>query len=215
MFKLNFLSIICLLVFIIGCKENTQTTTEGISLFNGKDLTGWKGDPKICRVEDGVIVVGKLGYKVEHNDYLCTTTTYGDFELTLQAKVSSDTHANSGVQFWTSYQEDHYEVRGYQADVGFHRGRNIWGGLWDNGRRNVDLVKPDPEMLKKLYKPNEWNDLKIRAQGNHIQVWFNGTQTVDYTETEEGIEKSGMIGFQIHVGPPSETRYRNLILTEL
>ena len=185
-----------------------------IALFNGKDLTGWKGDPEVFRVEDGVIVAGRLGHEVEENQYLCTTATYGDFELRAQVKVSSDHHANSGIQFWTSYQ-DHYEVRGFQADTGFHMGEIIWGGLWDNGRRNEDLVVGDPDELKKLYRSGDWNDLLVRAEGDHIQIWFNGTKTVDYIETAEGIERTGMFGFQMHVGPPSETRYRNLFVRDL
>jgi outer membrane protein assembly factor BamB len=204
------------LALYAGSLDDLAATRQTeISLFNGKDLTGWQGDPKIFRVEDGAIVVGKLGYELEHNDYLCTTTTYENFELRLQVKVSSDYHANSGIQFRTVYQEDHYEVRGFQADTGFHRGKILWGGLWDNGRRNTDLVAADPALLKKLYRPNDWNDMVVRCQRNHIQIWFNGMRTVDYMETAKGIERSGMIGFQAHVGPPSETRFRNIYIKEL
>jgi len=199
---------------VAGCSTTGHSGGE-VSLFNGKDLTGWEGDPKIFRAEDGAIVVGKLGYELEQNAYLCTTATYDDFELRAQVKVSSDEHANSGIQFWTVYQEDDFEVRGFQADAGFHLGEIIWGGLWDNGRRNTDLVVPDATVTSRLYRSGDWNDLVVRAEGNRIQVWFNGTQTVDYTETEEGIEASGMIGFQAHVGPSSEVRYRNLYIKKL
>jgi hypothetical protein len=203
---------------LVGCASTSGGQSGArpgeIALFNGKDLTGWKGNPEVFRVEDGVIVAGRLGHEVAENQYLCTTATFGDFELRAQVKVSSDHHANSGIQFWTSYQ-DHYEVRGFQADTGFHMGEIIWGGLWDNGRRNDDLAVGVAEELKEVYRSGDWNDLRVRAQGDHIQIWFNGLQTVDYTEQEADIERTGMFGFQMHVGPPSETRYRNLYVKKL
>ena len=200
-----------------ACKDvDGSEPREGeVSLFNGRDLSGWEGDPKIFRAENGAIVAGKLGYELEHNDYLYSTTTYENFELRAQVKVSSDYHANSGIQFRTSYPKEGYEACGFQADTGSHMGEIIWGGLYDNGRRNIDIVMNEADFLKKIYRSGDWNDIVIRCEGNHIQIWFNGVQTVDYLEKEEGIATSGMIGFQAHVGPPSETSFRHIYIKEL
>ena len=55
----------------------------------------------------------------------------------------------------------------------------------------------------------------IRAEGNHIQLWINGFQTVDYTETDPSVETSGVIAVQIHAGPPSQALYKDITLLDL
>ena len=59
------------------------------------------------------------------------------------------------------------------------------------------------------------NDLVIRCEGPRIQIWVNGLQTVDYTETDDKIARQGIIGLQIHSGPPAEASYRNIRLKKL
>ncbi len=55
----------------------------------------------------------------------------------------------------------------------------------------------------------------LKCKGNHIQVWVNGYQTADYIEEDDSISKTGIIGFQLHAGAPTEVWLRNIILTEL
>jgi hypothetical protein len=64
-------------------------------------------------------------------------------------------------------------------------------------------------------KADDWNDLVIRCEGPRIQIWVNGVQTVDYTETDEAIPKSGRLGLQIHGGEPAEAAYRNIRVKKL
>lgn len=77
------------------------------------------------------------------------------------------------------------------------------------------LVTANQEEIVKVYRQNEWNEMVVKCQDNHIQIWLNGYQTVDYTEEDETIEKKGIIGFQIHGGVPTEAWFRNITLTEL
>src|SRR6516165_6643 len=126
------------------------------SLFDGKTLTGWEGETeKTWRVEDGAIVGGSLEQNVPRNEFLCTTKSYGDFELKVKFKLLGDRKtANGGVQFRTKRITNHHEVSGYQADIG----QQYWGALYDESRRNKVLAGPDKKLLEKLVKHDDWND---------------------------------------------------------
>jgi hypothetical protein len=192
-------------------------------LFDGKTFNGWEGDTgTVWRIEDGALVAGSLEKKQEKNNFLATTKEYGDFELTLKWKLEgTEGFVNGGVQFRTERIPNHHEVSGYQADLG----KGYDGALYDESRRKKMLAQPSPEVLAKAQKPlGEWNDYRIRAEGNRIQIWLNGVQTVDYTETQgvvlEGgksmvIKPTGIIAVQIHGGATSIVRYKDLMIEEL
>ena len=194
-----------------------------VPLFDGKTFTGWEGDTNtVWRIEDGALVAGSLTAKQEKNNFLATTKTYGDFELTLKWKLEgTEGFVNGGVQFRTERIPNHHEVSGYQADLG----KGYDGALYDESRRKKILAQPAPEVLAKAQKPvGEWNDYRIRAEGRRIQIWLNGIQTVDYTETEgiilqDGkslvIQPTGIIAVQIHGNATSIVRYKDLMIEEL
>lgn len=185
---------------------------EPKSLFNGKDLAGWEGDEKTWRVEDGAIVGGSLDAVVPRNEFLCTTQSYGDFELKVRFKLLGDKDkANGGVQFRTKRIPKHHEVIGYQADIG----QGYWGALYDESRRNKVLAGPDKETVQKLIKPDDWNEYTIRAQGPWIQLWLNGTKTVNYSEKGEKIDATGVIGLQVHGGGKTKVLYKDITIEEL
>lgn len=184
---------------------------KAVPIFNGKNLDGWEGDPKIFRVEDGAIVAGTLDSKIARNEFLCTTRTYGDFELRLKVKLLGGDQANAGIQFRTKRIPNNHEVIGYQADMGV----GWWGALYDESRRNKVLVGPDQARMKTVVKADDWNDYVIRAEGKHIQLWINGVQTVDYTETDPAIDTTGVIAVQIHAGPPSQALYKDITIVDL
>lgn len=183
---------------------------EPVSLFDGKTLTGWSGNEKIFRVQDGAIVGGTLKEKVAHNDFLTYDKEFGDFELRLKFKVVGE-GVNAGIQIRSRRKPDHFEMVGYQADIG----QKYWGALYDEQRRRKILAGPKLEEVLKHIKQDNWNDYRIRCQGRHIQLWLNGFQTVDYTETDESIEQRGLIGLQIHGGGPSEAWYKDITIVEL
>jgi hypothetical protein len=188
-----------------------------VPLFDGESFAGWEGDPELFRVEDGAVVGGTLSEEIPRNEFLCTTTEYGDFELRLQARTSRE-DANGGIQFRSRRTPNESEVVGYQADIGLLGGeppQNIWGALYDEARRRELLAVPDQDELARVFRPGDWNDYVIRAQGTRIQIWINGYQTVDYTETDPDIELTGIIGLQVHAGAPAEIRYRSIEIKPL
>jgi hypothetical protein len=179
-------------------------------LFDGKTFNGWEGNRSVFRIEDGAIVGGSLKEKVARNEFLCTTQEYANFELRLKARLLGK-GANGGVQFRSQRIPNHHEVKGYQADMA----AGYWGKLYDESRRKRFLAGPSPEEQKKIVKPDDWNDYVIRCEGPRIQMWLNGQQTVDYTEPEGSIPGTGIIGVQIHGGPPSEAWYKEIKIQEL
>ena len=179
-------------------------------LFDGRSFDGWEGNLEIFRIEDGAIVGGTLQMRIPRNEFLCSTDEFGDFELRLKFKVIGR-GANAGVQFRSRRIPKHHEVSGYQADLG----DGWWGSLYDESRRNKILVAADESLINTVLKRDNWNDYTIRCQGPRIQLWINGTPTVDYTEPDGKIEQTGLIGLQIHGGPPSEAWYKNIRIKKL
>lgn len=192
----------------------TCAFADPVALFDGRTFAGWEGSTGgVWRIEDSALVAGSLEKKQEKNDFLATTKSYSNFELTLKWKLEgTEGFVNGGVQFRTKRIPNHHEVSGYQADLG----KGYDGALYDESRRKKMLAQPSPEVLEKARKPlGEWNDYRIRAEGPRIQIWLNGVQTVDYTETEPGIDMSGIIAVQIHGGATSIVRYKDLRIEEL
>jgi hypothetical protein len=182
-------------------------------IFDGKSFTGWEGDTaKTWRIEDGALVGGSLAEKVPHNEFLATTKPYGNFDLRLKFKLTgSEGMINGGVQFRSQRIANHFEMIGYQADLG----EGYYGSLYDESRRKKVLVAADKEALAKVLKLNEWNEYRIRCEGRHIQLWINGVQTVDYTEPDEAIEQTGFIAVQIHGGGKAVASYKDIVIEEL
>jgi hypothetical protein len=185
-----------------------------VSLFDGKTLAGWEGKESIFRVENGAIVAGSLKENIKNNEFLCSKKDYGDFELRLEAKLIG-AGENAGIQFRSERIPNHHEVIGYQCDMGLAGGKSIWGALYDESRRKKFLATGDDEVLQKKVKADDFNEIVIRCEGPHIQIWVNGVQTVDYQETEPDIAKTGKIALQIHGGKPAEASYRRIRVREL
>lgn len=184
-------------------------------LFDGKTLTGWEGNLKMFRVQDGAIVAGTQNERIPNNEFLCTKESYDNFELRLQAKLIGK-GTNAGIQFRSKRIPNHHEVIGFQADIGVMRGDQlIWGALYDESRRRKFLVVGDQTELKRVVRSDGWNDFIIRCEGPHIQIRVNGYLAVDYIEKDAEIADSGIIGLQIHSGKPAEASYRNIRIKEL
>ena len=190
--------------------EAAPKGAEPVRIFDGTTLAGWEGNLKVFRIEDGAIVGGSLKQRVAHNDFLCTTKEYGDFELRLKCKLVGK-GANAGIQIRSRRVPNHHEVRGYQADMG----KGWWGALYDESRRNRVLARPDAKALAKALKADDWNEYVIRCEGARIQLSLNGFKTVDYVEKDSKIEQRGIIGLQIHGGPPTEAWYKDITILEL
>jgi len=192
-------------------------------LFDGKTLTGWEGDGKVWRVENGEIVGGSLQGN-PRNEFLTTKRTFYNFRLTLEYKlIGTEGFVNAGVQFRSLRATNPpNEMIGYQADIG----QGHTGSLYDESRRKKFLaragtgvgaygVKADTEIAE-LEKKGEWNKYEVRAEGPRITIFLNGKATLDYTETDPSIDDAyGLIGLQIHGNNKAEIHYRNIVLDPL
>ena len=183
-------------------------------LFDGQSLAGWEGSEGVFRVQDGAIVAGSATERIAHNEFLASKDEFGDFELRLKARLVGKGQ-NAGVQFRSQRMPDHFEMVGYQCDMGAMQGRPIWGALYDESRRRKFLVEPDAQTLAAVLKADDWNDLVIRCEGPRIQLWVNGLQTVDYTEPDSSIPRHGRFGLQIHGGEPAQAAYKDIRIKKL
>ena len=181
-------------------------------LADGRSFAGWEGETnKTWRLVDGAFVGGSLQAAVPRNEFLCTTRAYTNFVLRLQFRILGE-GANAGIQLRSRRVPNHHEMAGYQADLG---DPEWWGCLYDESRRNRVLAKADAAKVRDVLKRADWNDYEIRCEGRRVRLAINGLTTVDYSEPDEAIEQAGLIGLQIHGGPPSEAWYRDLRLEEL
>jgi hypothetical protein len=178
-----------------------------VLLFDGKTFAGWEGNLKTFRIEHGAVVGGSLRQGLPHNEFLCTTKPYGNFELRLKCRLVGS-RANGGIQFRSRRIPNHHEVRGYQADMA----AGAWGTIYDESRRNRVLAGPSVQQQRAIVRADDWNDYVIRCQGPHIQLWLNGHLTADYTEPDASLSQRGIIGLQIHGGPPAEAWYKDIVL---
>jgi hypothetical protein len=188
---------------------------DPVSLFDGKTFQGWEGDTKgTWRIENGAITAGSPDKAVPRNEFLSTKQRFENFDLRLKFKITGDKHVNAGVQFRTERIPDHHEVIGFQADIG----PGYYGALYDESRRRKILAKPDKETTAKALAAvgkDGWHTYRIRAQGNHIQLWLNGVQTVDYTEKDPKIAKDGIIAIQIHGNMQAVIAYKDIVIEKL
>ncbi|GAB4045939.1 3-keto-disaccharide hydrolase [Spirosoma litoris] len=179
--------------------------TKTIKLFNGKDLTGWKiyGTEK-WYVENGELVC-ESGPDKKYG-YLATEKFYKNFDLTLEFK--QEANGNSGVFFRSTVEGT--KVSGWQVEVA--PPNHDTGGIYESYGRNWLVQIPDEK--ENILKPGEWNKLRIRVEGDHVQTFLNGTQLVDLTDEKIG-KGEGSIALQIHDGGGIKVRWRNMKLQEL
>ncbi len=208
-----------------------------VSLFDGKTLDGWDGNPKFWRVEEGTIT----GQTTADNPTKGNTFIiyrggeFGNFELRFEYKIIG---GNSGVQyrsFEPNAEKDKWVVGGYQAD--FEAGDTYSGilygerfrGILANRGQQTELVRNDgkfavkvagsvgesAEIQKKINK-EDWNEYSITANGFHFVHKINGVTTAECTDNDEQQRrKSGIIALQLHAGPPMKVQFRNIRIKKL
>ena len=196
--KLLFLSLAILISTLISAQEKT-------SLFNGKNLDGWKihGTEK-WYVEDGLLVC-ESGPDNKYG-YLSTEKNYDDFELTLEFK--QEANGNSGVFIRSTFEGT--KVSGWQVEVA--PPNHDTGGIYESYGRGW-LVKI-PEEKENILKMGQWNKMKIRVVGANVTTWLNGKQMVDIND-EKIAKGKGAIALQIHDGGGIKVKWRNLKVKEL
>jgi hypothetical protein len=171
-----------------------------VPLFNGKNLDGWDGDPRLWSVKDGMIVGSTEGVSLEHNEFLISKKQYSNFILRADMKLRNH---NSGIQFRSKALPD-WVVSGYQADAAEN---NYWGCLYEEkGTRGI-MVNGWKDKGENVVKLKDWNTYEILCDGDHIQIKLNGTVTADL---HDSASLSGIIAMQLHRGPPMQAYFRNI-----
>lgn len=214
----NVLSLIIISVFATSCSYRSHHPAfpipQKISIFDGQTFRGWEGDTnKTWRIENGAIIGGSLNATVPHNEFICTERAFTNFVLRVKFKLEgTNGFVNGGVQVRSKRVPNHFEVSGYQVDLGEP---GWWGCLYDESRRNKVLAQSNMDEVNKVLKRGDWNDYEIRCEGKRIQARLNGLQTFDYTEADDSIPQSGVIALQIHGGGKAEASYKDIFVEEL
>ena len=198
------------LAFALFVLSLLSGAAEPVDLFNGKTLDGWEsvGSAK-WRAEDGMIVGGQDG-DPRRSGILLTKKSYQDFDLELEFLIDEHGKYNSGV--YLRHGPGARRQRGYQVNIGRGAAEEYVGLHYKEW-----LDKGDEK--DEIRKPREWNHLRIRAVGAHIQVWLNTKQIVDYTDPDPQPEHiaPGVLGFQTYgaEGHAGFVKFRNLRITDL
>ncbi|MGX5820736.1 3-keto-disaccharide hydrolase [Chitinophaga lutea] len=211
-------------------------------IFDGHSLKGWDGDTSIWRAGNGVLT-GEIrpDRPLKTNSFIIWQGGQpGDFELTLEFRITEK--GNSGINYRSEAVTgvDH-ALKGYQADIDggnrytgqnyeergrttlAYRGQVVTipasGLSLDQGRKNnawTPMQVKDSLDLKNSVKPaGEWNTVRLVAKGNRLQHYINGKLISDVTDNDPDNRKTkGLLGMQVHVGPPMKVEYRKIILKE-
>jgi hypothetical protein len=194
-----------------------------VSLYNGKDLSGWtvvNGDGKFAA--EGECIVGS-GKDVKSNTFLRSDKTYKNFDFHFEMKFD-DLSGNSGMMFRALQKPGNDgRVHGYQCEHDNGKARAWTAGLYDEARRG--WLYPDKSDKEKqaeftktgqqLIKWDDWNKIRILCEDKHIQIWLNGEKRVDYTDTAPEFTAEGFFALQVHGGKSCNVRWRHLEIKTL
>jgi hypothetical protein len=214
--------------------------TRFLSIFDGKSLAGWDGDPKFWRVENGALV-GEItpGNEIKRNTFIIWRGgTTGDFELKLSYRISG--LGNSGINYRSAELEDaKYSMKGYQFDIDGggkknaaevrHTGNNyeergrtfmaLRGQVTraaEGGKREVVGSVGDYKELAKVIREEDWNEVHIIARGGTLVHMLNGhVMSIVIDDDAKNRAADGKLGVQVHVGPPMKVEYRDIRLKKL
>jgi hypothetical protein len=199
-----------------------------ITIFNGKDLTGWEGLEGYWSVQDGVISGHEMKDNSKQTFLVFTGADVKDFELHAKYKFAT-ADGNSGIQFRSKVLDPKtYRVGGYQADFDAKAGydgsiydeASVAGGrgtmsgrgdrtVWDadNQRHNEKLGDED---LKKYINVGDWNDVVLVAKGSHITYAINGHLMTQLIDDSPKALKEGVLAFQLHAGFTMEIQFKDV-----
>ncbi len=200
-----------------------------ISIFNGTDLTGWRGDAKYWSVQDGCITgITPQGGIAENNFLIWTSGEPADFELKLSYKLEG---GNSGIYFHAKERAPGSKAEmlvGPQADFSADQ---VWTGVvmeylgreklaergrkvlyTDKGERKDAGSVGDPKELLQAVRERDWNDYHVIVRGNLILLRINGAVMCEVRDHDPRRALSGLLALQVHTGPPMKVQFKNVRL---
>lgn len=208
---------------------------DWISLFDGQSLSGWDGNPAIWSVKDGTIIGQTTAdVKIDRNTFLIWRGGEVDnFELELEYRIVG---GNSGIQYRSfELPGSQWGIGGYQGDFeagdrysGILYGEQFRGILADRGEA-TELVRTEGRFEKKVtgkvgdsaeiqtkIRKEDWNAYRIVANGYKLEHFINGVKTIECVDNDEQQRRAtGLLAFQVHVGPPMTVQFRNIRLKKL
>lgn len=191
----------------IKIKQLPKKEKPAKNLITGKDLKGWTnyGTEKWYVNDEGLLVC-ENGPDKQYG-YFATNEYYKDFDLTL--KFKQITNGNSGV-FFRSFVEPPVKVHGWQCEVA-PKGSDT-GGIYESYGRGWLYQIPDDK--ENILKEGEWNDLRLRVEGDHVQTWLNGEPMTDMHDEQIG-KAQGRIALQIHEGGDIKVLWKDIVIKPL
>jgi 3-keto-disaccharide hydrolase len=210
-------------------KKPAARQTGFKSIFNGKDLTGWDGDPAYWTVEDGAIT-GTTDGKLKANSFIVWRGgTVKNFELRVKVKITQG--GNSGLQYRSVPfpNAGPYVLTGYQCDI-VTTNDEYDGMLYDERGRRIlaqsgTRVVIDPSNEKwivgtvgqiKHFPAGEWHEYQVIVRGNHHLHRIDGHTTVEvFDHDPKGRRLEGLLGVQVHVGPAMKVQFKDWRLKDL
>ncbi len=230
------LTISSLVPYARAADSSAADATGFKSIFNGKDLAGWDGLEGFWSVKDGVISGAETKEHPAPQTFLIYKDKFANFELHYKYRFLTPT-GNSGLQFRSKVLDPkQHRVGGYQADcdasqgydgtiydeAGVAGGRNTMSNrgektVWDaaNKRHNEPLDKSAGDFKKFVHKQNEWNDVSLVADGNHVVYSINGHVMTDLTDDSPKAVKDGVLAFQLHAGFVMEVQFKDIEIKDL
>jgi hypothetical protein len=180
-----------------------------VSIFNGKDLTGWKthpADKATWEVKDGILTgTGPVGHLFSERG------NYENFRYRVEAKIND--HGNSGQYFRTRFGPGF--PKGYEAQINStHRDPIKTGSLYPAFDPGLSQAEKDKIIVKEqLVPPDEWFTQEVIANGNHIIIKVNGKTTVDFVD-KKNTYRRGHFALQQH-DPGTVVQFRKIEVIEL
>lgn len=222
----------CFLLAVLGLSVSilrAEGPGEFKALFNGKDLTGWDGDPKLWKVQDGLITGTCTGPEspVNNSFLIWKGGAVKDFELRATVRVTGDN--NSGIQYRSRAlpEAGPWGITGYQIDI--HPAVEHTGMTYEEKGRGIfglngkDVVL-DPEGNRWLVAEHDpvkvdvsqWNEYAVIARGNHLVHKINGQTTSELTDCDaKGRALDGLLAIQLHRGNANTVQIKDLRLKVL
>ena len=229
--------LITLPAVVLACvlSSTANADEEWQSLFDGKTLENWDGDPQLWSVQDGAITgTTTADTKLKSNSFIIWRGgQLENFELELEYRI---VNGNSGIQYRSfELPKRKWGIGGYQGDFeagdtysGILYGEQFRGILAERGQM-TELTRKDGKFkktviesfadsatLQESIRKEDWNDYRISANGFRFQHFINGNKTIEVVDNDlEQRRSTGLLALQIHVGPPMTVQFRNIRLKRL
>jgi type 1 glutamine amidotransferase len=203
-----------------------------VSLFNGRDLAGWEGDPRIWTARDGSIIGQTTDtIRVTENNFLLWKDEVEDFDLRLKFKLEG---GNSGIYYHARKRPEGQQgepLVGTQADLSAggrwtgvimeytlrevlaERGERVF--IDTHGTRRVAGSFGDPAKLLGAVRPNDWNDYAVWVEKGQVRLTINGVPMCELEDHDAKRLVRGWLALQVHTGPPMKVQFKDIYLRRL